>query len=164
MNLIVENIIRFFACFVLQVLLLNNLQFWGLCSPAVYILFLIALPVSLPRWAEMLIGFATGLLMDLFCNTFGIHAAACILLSYLRPLLIKAFVADNERLLGTLTMASVGFVTYLRIVATLVVIHHTVLFALEAFSFHNWWITFAQIVISSAVTIGLILGVEAIRK
>ncbi len=162
MNLITQNIVRFIVLILLQILLINNLQFFGLCNPAIYVLCLIALPVSLPRWAELLIGFFTGLLIDIFSNTLGIHAAACTLLSFVRPLLIRRLVADNDRLMGSPSGASIGMLTYTKFITILVLIHHTVVFALEAFSFHNWWITLLQIIISSAVSIAIFLGINAV--
>ncbi len=164
MNLIRENIIRYIVLFLLQILLINNLQFWGLCSPALYVLCLFALPVTIPRWVELLIGFFTGLTMDIFCNTLGIHAAACALVAFVRPILIQKLVADNDRLMGTPTSASIGMLTYVKYIVILVSIHHTTIFCLEAFSFHNWWITLLQIIVSSAVSIGIIVGYDAMRS
>ena len=60
---------------VLQVLLINRLQLGGVCHPFIYILPLLTMPITLPRWADMLIGLAAGLLMDVFCNSLGVHAA-----------------------------------------------------------------------------------------
>ncbi len=164
MNLISENIIRYLTLLVLQVLLINNLQFFGLCNPALYVLCLIALPVNLPRWVEMLIGFSTGLLLDIFCNTLGIHAAACTLVSFVRPMLLERLVADNERLMGTPTGASMGISAYVKFVVFLVLIHHTVVFSLEAFSLHNWWLNLLQILISSAFSIGVFLGLDILKR
>ncbi len=164
MNLISENIIRYVTLLLLQVLLINNLQFFGLCNPALYVFCLIALPVNLPRWVEMLIGFATGLLLDIFCNTLGIHAAACTLVSFVRPILLERLVADNERLIGTPTGASMGTLAYVKFVVFLVLIHHTVVFSLEAFSLHNWWLSLLQILISSAISIGVFLGLDILKR
>ncbi len=162
MNVITENIVRYVVLLLLQVLLINNLQFFGVCNPALYVLCLLALPVKIPRWVELLIGFFTGLLMDIFCNTLGIHAAACTLVGFVRPLLIQHLVADNERLMGTPTRASMGEVAYVKFVVILVLIHHTTIFCLEAFSFHNWWFTLLQIIVSSLVSIGIILGIDRV--
>ncbi len=164
MNIITENIVRYVVLFLLQILLINNLQFWGLCSPALYVFCLIALPVRLPQWVEMLIGFGTGFVMDVFCNTLGIHTAACVLVSFVRPMLLKGLVADNDRLIGTPTGGTIGVVTYLKFVSILVVIHHTMVFALEAFSLHNWWMTLLQILISSMVSIAVIIGIDAFKR
>ncbi len=164
MNIVTENIIRYICLFLLQVLLINNLQFFGLCSPALYVLCLIALPVRLPRWIEMIVGFVTGLVMDIFCNTLGIHAAACTMVSFVRPMLIKGLVPDNDRLIGTPTSNTMSFPIYFKFVTILVVIHHTMVFSLEAFSFHNWWITLLQIIISSVVSIAIFMGLDALKR
>ncbi len=164
MNLITQNIVRYLVLFLLQILLINNLQFFGLCNPAIYVLCLIALPVGLPRWAELLIGFATGFVMDIFSNTLGIHTAACTFVAYLRPMLLKSLVDDNDRLIGTPTSAAMGLATYLKFITLLVIAHHAVVFSLEAFSFHNWWLTLLQIIISSAVSIALFIGLDALKK
>lgn len=164
MNLWVENILRYFILLFFQVLLINNLQLLGVCSPCIYVLFLLALPPTLPRWAELLIGFVAGLVLDIFCNTLGVQTAACTMVAYIRPLLIKNMVQDNERLTDTPSSKSLGFITYLKIVVILVLVHHTTMFSLIAFSFHNWWLTLIQIIVSSIVTIGLILGVDLLRR
>ncbi len=163
-NIIIENIVRYIVLYLLQILLINNLQLLGLCSPAIYILCLIALPVSLPRWVELLIGFGTGFIIDIFSNTLGIHAAACTLVSFLRPILIQNFISDKERLIGTLNSNLIGWNIYIKLVIILVFSHHTLLFFLEAFSFHNWWLTLSQIIISSIFTLVCIFGYELIRR
>lgn len=164
MNLWIENIIRFVVLLLLQVLLFNNLYLLGVCSPCVYVLFLIALPPGLPRWAELIIGFVSGLILDIFCNTLGVQIAACTLISYLRPLLIQNMIQDNDRLTSTPSGATLGILTYFRIVAILVVLHHTIMFSLIAFSFHNWWFTLIQILFSSLLTILIILGLDFVKK
>lgn len=164
MNLWIENILRYLLLFMLQILLINHLQLLGVCHPCIYILFLLALPVSLPRWAELLIGFGTGLIMDIFCDSLGVHAAACTLIAYLRPLIIRKLVQENERITGTPDSGTFGHLTYIKYVVLLTLIHHTAVFCLAAFSWHNWWLTLLQIVVSSIVSIGLILGYDLLRR
>ena len=164
MNLWISNILRFVILLMLQVLLFNNLNLGGLCTPLVYILFLIALPKEVRRWQELLIGAATGLILDIFCNTLGINMAACILLSYLKPLLIKNMVQEYERLTGEIDSKSVGMDVYVKLVAILTVVHHSAVFLLESFTTKYIWLTLLQIIISSMVTIILILGYELLRK
>lgn len=163
MNVWIENIIRFVVLFLLQVLLFNNISILGYCLPFVFVLFLIALPTTLPRWIELVIGFFSGLLLDIFSNTLGVQMAACTLISYVRPLLIRSMIQDNDRLLGTLSSATLGIQAYWRIVVILVVLHHSMMFFLVEFSFTNWWITLIQIVFSSLISILLILGYDLLR-
>lgn len=164
MKLWLENILRYLLLLILQVLLIDNLQFFGLCHPCVYLLFLLLLPVSLPRWAELLIGFATGFVMDLFCNTLGVHTAACTMVAYLRPLFIRKLVQENERIMGTPNSIVFGMGAYVKMVVLLTVIHHFMVFALATFSLHNWWLTLVQIVLSSAVCIAVFLGYDFLRN
>lgn len=164
MNLWTENIVRFVLLLLLQVLLFNNLQLFGLCCPCVYVLFLIALPAGLPRWAELLIGFTAGLILDVFCNTLGVQMSACTLVAYLRPILIKNMIQDNDRIIGTPTGASLGVSVYLKLAAVLVFVHHSVMFSLIAFSLHNWWLTLIQILFSSMLTMLIIFGYDFLKR
>ena len=157
MNIWIKNILRFLIVMCLQILLINNLQLWGLCSPCFYLLFLFALPPTLPRWAELIIGALTGLIIDIFTNTLGVNMAACILVSYLRPIFIKTMIQDNDRLTDTLNLKTVTPSVYIRLITILIAIHHFVLFNLEAFSLSNWWLTLIHIVLSSIATLLLIL-------
>lgn len=159
-----ENILRLIIVMLVQLLLINNLNFLGICTPFIYILFLLQLPAKMPRWCEMLLGAAVGLVMDIFCNSIGVHFSACVLIAYLRPLLIKNLVVDNERLTGTINAASLGWQIYVKEVIILTLVHHTCLFVLEAFSFQHFWMVVLQIIASAIVSILLILGYEIVKQ
>lgn len=164
MKLLFENIIRFVILVLLQALLLNNIQLFNLCNPYIYILFILSLPVNCPRWFDLILGFSLGLCMDIFTNTLGIHAFACTLMAYTRFYAIKLFVSEEDRINDTPSVQSFGVAPYIKYVVMLTLIHHTALFMLESFTFTQWWLTLARILISSLVSIGLILGVETIKK
>lgn len=159
-----ENILRFIIVMLLQLLLVNNLHFLGVVNPCIYILFLLAMPADLNRLWQLLIGFGTGFVMDVFCNSMGVHTLACTTLCFARPYLIGRLVQEDERLVGTITAMSLGWETYIKYVVFFTLGHHTLLFLLSAFTFRAFWLTLIQIVLSSALTIALILGWEAIRK
>lgn len=155
---------RLIVLLLLQLLLINNLHFMGVCNPCIYILFLIALPAQLPRWAELLIGALTGMLMDVACNSPGAHMAACVALSYCRPSMLHKLVPDDDRLIGTVSSRCIDLPAYVRLVITLTLLHHAVLFLLLNFTFHAFWLTLLQILVSSLVTVLLILGKELFNK
>ncbi len=164
MNLWLSNILRFVICVLLQVLIINNLNLLGLCTPYVYILFLISLPARIPRWAELLIGAATGITIDIFCNSIGVNMAACLLVAYLRPLLIDNLVTEKERLTGTINSTEVGMSVYLRLIGILIILHHSAVVMLETFSFQNFHLTLINIVLSSAITFAMLSGYEILRR
>jgi len=152
MNNILRHILRFVIFILLQWLLVNNLHWLGMVHPYIYILALIMLPTSLPRWAEMLIGAAVGLLMDLICTTAGVHMAATVAVAYFRPLLIARMVQDVQRISTQIGSASIGNWQYLTTMAVMIVLHHTLVFHLEAWSWqHVGWIILATL-LSSLIT------------
>jgi len=164
MPIVLQNIIRFILLVLLQVLVLNNIQFLGYINPYLYILFILALPVQMPRWVTLLLAFALGLIIDTFSNTLGMHAFATVLVAFLRNGIIKLFTSIEEGNNPTPSFYTFGVSAYVKYVVVLVLIHHTTLFILEAFSFTNFWITLAKITLSSFVTILMILGIQSLSK
>ncbi len=156
---ILINIGRFVLLVLLQGLIFNELNLWkGMAIPYVYILFILLLPLETPRWAELLLGLITGLALDMFTNTVGIHASACVALAYVRPLLLKAIAPRDGYEFGQkASIADFGLNWYLKYAVVLVVIHHTWLFVVEVYSFNGFGFTILRILMSSALTLVLIL-------
>ena len=102
----------------LQVLLFDNLHWLGLVHPFIYIWAIILLPIELPRWGQMLIGATVGMVMDLFTHAPGIHMAGCVMIAYLRPLLVAGVVQDIDRLKGAVTSDTIGMGNWMRILSS----------------------------------------------
>lgn len=149
---------------VLQVLLFNRIQIAGWCFPMVYILFLINLPANLPRWTEMLIGAFVGIIVDVWYSSIGVHMAACVALSFLRPILLHNLVQDVERVTNSVSRLTIGRIEYMKCAITLTFIHHLLVFALEAWSLQNWWLVLLQTLISSMMTLLVILGYDSLKR
>lgn len=159
----IKQIWRLLILVLLQVLLFDHLQIVGWGFPMVYVLFLMNLPIQIPRWAEMLIGGAIGLFFDLWNSTLGVHIAACVTFSYFRPILLSRFTQDVERVKGQICSQSIGRVEYIKCIAILTVIHHLMVFALEMWSWSNWWMVIVQTLISSILTILIIIAYDIFR-
>ena len=159
----IRQIARLCILIALQIFLFNRLQLgcWG--YPMVYILFLINLPAQTPRWAEMLTGFTIGMIFDLWFSSLGIHTAACVAISYLRPLMLGNFLQESERLSGEVRSLTIGRIEYLKLAIILVVIHHFIVFALETWNFQNWWMVLVQTLVSSIFTLVIVLGYDFLR-
>jgi len=87
-----------------------------------------------------------------------------VLVAFLRNGIIKLFTSIEEGNNPTPSFYTFGVSAYVKYVVVLVLIHHTTLFILEAFSFTNFWITLAKITLSSFVTILMILGIQSLSK
>ena len=158
-----KQIGRYILVMVLQVLLFNQLQLWGACHPYIYILCLLMMPITLPHSADMLIGAGVGLVMDVFCNSLGVHTAACILLMYVRPYLIGALVNDKDRLNEQISLRAIGMEALFKYVVILVVLHHLTVFLLAAWSWTHIGFVLLETLVSSVLTILLILGYNTLR-
>src|SRR5674476_97570 len=80
-----KYIIMFVVLVLVQVLILNNIQFSGLINPYMYILFILLLPFTIPGYLLLGLSFLLGISIDIFTNTPGIHAGATVLLGFMRP-------------------------------------------------------------------------------
>ena len=159
----IKQIGRYIVVMLLQVLLLDQLQLWGACHPYVYILCLLMMPITLPHSVSMIIGAVVGLVMDIFCNSLGVHTAACILLMFIRPYLIGVIVNDKDRLNEQISLRAIGMEALIKYVVILVLIHHLTVFLLAAWSWAHIGFVLLETLVSSLITISLIIAYNALR-
>lgn len=160
----IKRIILFFVIVALQVLLLSHLEFLGVCHPFLYIVCLMLLPITMPVWVEMILGALLGLLIDIFCNSIGVHMAACVLMMFIRQPIVRRLVFEPERLKGEIDLRTLGTEAYIKYLILMVLTHHTVVFTLSAWSWHMLGWVMLEILISGLVSALLILGFNALRK
>ncbi len=158
-----KQIGRYLLIMVLQVLLFDQLQLWGACHPYIYVLCLLMMPITLPHSADMLIGAFAGFIMDIFCNSLGVHMAACILLMYIRPYLIGVIVNDKDRLNEQISLHSIGMEALLKYTVIMVLIHHLTVFSLAAWSWSHMGFVLLETIVSSTITILLVIGYNVLR-
>ena len=111
-----------------------------------------------------MIAFFAGLIIDVFSNTWGMHAAATTLVAFIRPYLLKLIISQEEIEKQILALNSIRLASYLKYAVSIVFIHHLSLFFLEAFSFANFGFTILKALCSSIVTLILIFFIEKVRK
>ncbi len=140
-----------------QVLLLNHVQISGFVNPYIYILFILSLPFSTPKYLLLILGFLLGLNIDIFSNTLGIHAAATTFVAFIRPFVISLISSrDVLELNQEPSISELGFSWVFRYTVILVLAHHIFLFYIEVFTFHGFLYTLLRVILSSIFTIILI--------
>jgi rod shape-determining protein MreD len=165
----INSILRYFIIFIilmlLQVLVFNNIQFSGYINPYVYIMLILLLPVEIPAGILLLISFFTGLTVDFFSATPGMHAGATVLAGFVRPYVLR-FISphDGYEAGATPSMVTYGFRWFLFYSLLIVLIHHFALFYLEVFRFADFFRTLLRVILSSAFTVTFILLAEFYRK
>ena len=165
----INSILRFGLIFIililLQVLLFNNIQFSGYVNPYIYVMMVLLLPAEMQAWLLLLISFFTGLTIDFFSGSPGMHASATLLAGFSRPYILR-FISprDGYESGSELSMATYGFRWFFIYTLTIVLIHHTALFYLEVFRFADFFRTMLRVLLSSTFTIAFILLAEFYRK
>lgn len=158
-NKYIRYTILFVLLILLQVLVLNNISFFGYAVSFIYIYFIIKLPVGSNRNLTLLLGFLLGFIIDIFCNTPGINAAATTLIAFIsRPAQGLFFmVEDYDEQSPRLSILGWAFMKY-AIFITL--IHHIALISLESFSYFNIELMLLRIISSTILTSILIFAFE----
>lgn len=168
MSIYLRNILRFCLIMALQVLILDNitLRWWSqpqgfpVFIPYIYPLFLLLLPFEAPVWLLLILGFITGITMDSFANTAGIHAFVCVLIAYLRTNVLNALLPKNlsEYTNQSPNVKNMGWMPFLVYSSFLLLIHHSIYFSIELWSFANIGYLLLKILASTATSILFVLA------
>ncbi len=163
MSNLVKNIIRFCLLILVQVFVLYQVPPLNqLVTPYIYFLFILWLPFKMGRRTLMLLAFALGFTLDCFTKTYGLHAAPCVLIAYLRPFLINLLISQEgaESNYNEPSIKSMGFTPYFTYLTILTFIHHAFLFFLQAMQTGGYLYFILKSVFSTLVSLILILLVE----
>ncbi len=150
---------KWFVLVGIQVFLLNEVDYLQMATPFLFILFIINLPLEISRIPLLLIGFVTGLIVDVFGNTIGIHTCATTLIAYLRPWILRVMAPTD---LGNEVPSFRNFTIarYMEYATVMTVIHHALFFIMENGSTNMLFTVILRIVESSVFTLLLIYSIE----
>ena len=148
-SLLFSNIIRFIALVLLQVLICNQMNFLGSINPYIYILFILIYPFKNNSLSFIFTSFVLGILIDIFMDTGGAHAAASVTIAYMRPVFLKfSFGAAYEY--QAIKFNDADLLPRVIYFTLLILIHHFILFILIIFDNSK-----AGMVVSNALSTGL---------
>lgn len=146
------NILRFILLLAAQIVVFRNIDFGGYVNPFPYILFIILYPVNGNKNGLLIASFLLGIIMDMFCDSGGVHATACLILAYFRPYIFKfsfglSYEYQTVRIIDVLTPERFSFILIT------VVLHHFILFLLEVFQLSLLWVILVRTIFSTIFTI-----------
>jgi hypothetical protein len=163
----VSNFLKHFfrlAIFILiQVYVLNKIpHLHRLITPYLYYLPLLWLPFSVSRIGLLMIGFLTGLTLDYFMNTPGLHAAACLLVAYVRPFVINVLTPkdSSEFNYREPSPKAIQWTPYAIYVFVLTLLHHGYMVFLEWLDFGSFLDFIIKVIASTGISMLLIFTVE----
>lgn len=129
-----QNTLRFVLLILMQVIVFNNQNIFGYINVYPYILFIILYPINYSRYGLLFASFLLGLTVDMFSNSGGMHAAACVFFAFFRHNLFRiSFGINYEHQI--IKIPQLPFKEQFIFVVFSVLLHHLMLFSLEAFTF-----------------------------
>lgn len=155
-NEFLTNAIRFIILILVQVILLNNINFLGYINPYLYILFILVFPFTGNRSLLIFLAFLLGLSIDIFTDSGGVHAAASTFIAYARPAILKfSFGVSYEY--NTIKINKTAMSERLTYISLMVLGHHLLLFSLEIFNFRHILLVLKSTLFSGMFSVILIL-------
>ena len=163
MSNLLKNIIRFVLFILFQVYILNQIPpLHQFIVPYVYFLFILWLPFNINRFWLLLISFLLGLTLDYFTGTYGLHAAPCVLIAYIRPFLLNLLIPQEtaEQLYIEPGHKSMGWAPYALYVGILTFVHHFYLVLIEWLQFGNFVYFIGKVAGTTAISLLMIFLAE----
>jgi rod shape-determining protein MreD len=156
---ITANVLRFVLLLLAQVMVLDHMDLLnGWVVPYIYTLFLLMLPFALPPWATLLVAFTTGLVVDFFGSTPGMHTTACTVLGFARLQVLRLLSPRDGYETGMqATVSSMGIAWYTTYSGMLLLVHHSTLFFVELARMDRFWGTLGRALLSCSLTLLLCL-------
>jgi hypothetical protein len=98
--------------------------------------------------------FCLGLTVDIFSDTLGLHSASCLVLAYLRPIILKisfglAYIHQ------VIKFQNIGFRNRLIYLTLSTITHNFVIFSLEIFSLTNFTYLLQKVLLTALFTVFL---------
>lgn len=154
---ILSFILRFVFILLMQLLVVNNITLSTYVNPYIYILIILSLPVNMKPWMVVLLSFFTGMVMDTFSSTPGLHMAATGFMGYLRNFYLQ-FACSKEDFESKISpsISRKGVVWFLVYMIVMTLVHHVFLFYLEIYSFREFFRTLLRILSSTLFSVLII--------
>ena len=154
----------FVGLVLLQALILNNVHIAGYATPFLYLYLILKFESSISRNELMLWAFFLGLSVDIFSDTPGMNAAATVLLAFVRPYLLSAFLSRDTVESIVPSAETMGSTPFLRYVVACVLVHHAALLSIEFFSPAHILTLLLRILSGAVLTVACVAAVEGITK
>lgn len=143
-----EQILNLILLLLVQLPLVHRITLFDKAFGFFYVGFLILLPRTISRSYLMIIGFFSGLLVDIFTNTPGIHASASVFVLFIRNFWLNA-TNDDAQEITNLNVVSLKKSGFLYFIFPLVFVHHFLIFVIENGGFHLFGTVLSKIFFSS---------------
>ena len=155
---ILEVLLKGFVYLLIQFFVLSEIPpLFGVAQAWFFIALIITLPANVPRIQLLFIAFFYGLIVDVFNNTLGMHAACTVLVAFLKPFFLKIFASQTPTSSNTdtetLTIRTNGLSWFLMYAGSLVFIYQFAFYFIDSTGFSWFGFTVQKIVLSTLFTL-----------
>ncbi len=166
---LIRNIIRFASILTIQVLGLSRIDLTSGDFSYVHLLIypyaLLLLPINTNKVFSLVIALFTGLFVDMFYNSPGVHASALVFTMYMRSMVINFLEPYEGYNTGVSpTMTNLGFSWFVSYISILLFGHLLFYFSIEAFSFIYFFDILLNTIFSFIPSMILILLLQILFK
>ncbi len=124
----------------------------------VYVALILVLPYEMPPITVLLIGFGIGIIIDIFGDTLGMHAASTVFMAFLRPTILKQLTPRNGYGQNfSFSIHETGLLWFLAYAGLLIFSHHLVLFLIDAAHYKLFGQALLKTFTSSALTLLMVV-------
>jgi len=146
-----------------QAIVFNRMVLFDVALPIVFIYLIIYLPVTLGTNLSTFLGFAAGLLVDVFSDTPGLNALGCTVLAFIRKPVFHLYVSYDDDLAGRSPSAlSMGSPVFMKYILTMSLTYSLMVFSIEAFQFFNLRLFILRVLASTAYTFIFLYALDAL--
>lgn len=157
----ISVVISFFLYLIFQVMVLKNFILFDTAFCFIYVAFILLLPLEVGPLLLMFISFGVGLTLDIFYDSIGINAAACVFIGFLRPFWLNIVTPRGgyEEIIVP-SMKTLDFGWFFTYSLPLIFVHHFVLFFLEAGGFSMFFFTLSKVLFSTFLSFFIIVLIQ----
>ena len=150
----ISILIRFLVLLVLQVAVFEGINFdLGILSFThifIYPLWIMLLPFKMPKPLILIGAFIMGMMVDMFYDSPGVHAAALVFSAYMRDIVLRIIEPDiGYEPDQPFNIRRLGLIWYISYAALFLLLHLFVYFSVEVFSF----VYFYEIMLSTIMSL-----------
>lgn len=161
LGLLLGQAMRYLLYALVHVFIVSRLVLFDAGWCFFYLGFLLFLPIGMPVVLQLLLAFGMGLTMDIFYDTGGLHAAAAVLLAFVRPAVLRLLrPRDGYDAADAVNVHYMGLAWFLTYLGLLVLMHHLAFFLLELGSFRHFGFTLEKVGVSWLFTGAAMLIVQ----
>ena len=163
MRAILVHIARFLFFVIAQSLIFNQLEVGFGIHPMIYPLFILLLPFEINSILLLLIAFVTGLSIDAFSNTYGLHTSSLLVVAYLRPFIFEIFSPrDGYDSNKEGSISEMGQRWFIYVFGILLLVHHLWFFTFEMFKWNEFFFILQKTILSLPVSYMLCILLQVV--